>query len=185
MRHKSIYGRQMYPKNLFNIVLIEPEIPNNTGNIGRTCVGALSTLHLVGPIGFSIDDKQLKRAGLDYWGDLTLKYHNSRQAWLKTIENKSRVFLIETCGDKSLFDAQFQAGDTLVFGRETKGIPQDILSEFTGQIYKIPFPGPIRSFNLANCVAMTVGEGLRQLGIAQQIPLNIKENSQVVDSSVL
>jgi len=152
-----------YPKTLFNVVLIEPEIPNNTGNIGRTCVGLWSKLHLVGPLGFSIDDKQLRRAGLDYWVNLDVAYHKSRQHWLESLRQGERVHLIETTGDKSVFDAKFEPGDHIVFGRETTGIPKDIQEKFAGQIYRIPFPGPLRSFNLSNCVAMVLGEAYRQI----------------------
>lgn len=157
----------IYPRTLFNIVLLEPEIPNNTGNIGRTCVGWWSRLHLVGPLGFSIDDKAVKRSGLDYWPHLDLVYHKSRQDWLKTLDTnaRKRVHLIETGSTRSVFDIRFQEGDHIVFGRETTGIPADIREEFSSQIYTIPFPGKIRSFNLSNCVAMVMGEGIRQLGI--------------------
>lgn len=153
-----------YPRTLFNIVLIEPEIPNNTGNIGRTCVGLWSVLHLVGPLGFSIDDKQVKRSGLDYWPNLELKYYKSRQEWLDSLRGDERIFLIETGSTQTVFDIQFREGDFLVFGRETKGLPADIMEKFANNIYSIPFPGEIRSFNLSNCVAMVMGEGLRQLG---------------------
>ena len=153
----------LYPELLFNVVLIEPEIPNNTGNIGRTCVGLWSRLHLVGPLGFSIDDKQLKRAGLDYWEHLDFVYHPSRQQWSEKMAPESRVHLIETSGDKSIYDIDFQPGDHLVFGRETTGLPQDILEKYKEHVYRIPFPGQLRSFNLSNCVAMVAGEGWRQL----------------------
>lgn len=152
-----------YPKALFNVVLIEPEIPNNTGNIGRTCVGLWSKLHLVGPLGFSIDDKQLKRAGLDYWENLDFQYHRTRQDWLKSLADGARIHLIETTGEASVYDAQFQLGDHFVFGQETKGLPADILEKFPDQVLKIPFPGKIRSFNLSNCVAMVMGEAWRQV----------------------
>ncbi len=152
-----------YPKTLFNVVLLRPEIPNNTGNIGRTCVGMWSKLHLVGPLGFSIDDKQLKRAGLDYWDDLDFAYHKSIEDWKSSLTNRSRVFLFETTGTKNLYDAHFEVGDTLVFGRETKGIPASTLAEFEEQTYRIDFPGKIRSFNLANTVAMVMGEAGRQI----------------------
>ncbi|MCB0350748.1 MAG: tRNA (cytidine(34)-2'-O)-methyltransferase [Bdellovibrionales bacterium] len=152
-----------YPKTLFNIVLIEPEIPNNTGNIGRTCVGLCSRLHLVGPLGFSIDDKQVKRSGLDYWQNLDLKYYPSRADWLKSLTGDERIHIIETGSSKTIYDIEFQEGDYLVFGKETKGLPQDILEKFSEHVYSIPFPGQIRSFNLSNCVAMVMGEGLRQL----------------------
>ncbi len=152
-----------YPKTLFNVVLIEPEIPNNTGNIGRTCVGLWSTLHLVGPLGFSIDDKQVKRSGLDYWQNLDIKYYTSRSAWLASLTGKERIHIIETGSSKTVYDIEFREGDYLVFGKETKGLPKDILEKFSDQVYSIPFPGQIRSFNLSNCVAMVMGEGLRQL----------------------
>lgn len=143
-------------------MLIEPEIPNNTGNIGRTCVGLNSKLHLVGPLGFSIDDKSVKRAGLDYWENLDLAYYKNKSEWLEQIKGTERIFLIETTGTKTVFDIEFQDGDTIVFGRETTGIPKDILNQFSDRVYRIPFPGNIRSFNLANCVAMVMGEALRQ-----------------------
>ena len=152
-----------YSQTLFDVVLIEPEIPNNTGNLGRTGVGLWSRLHLVGPLGFSIDDKQVRRAGLDYWPNLDLVYHPTRQSWLKSLEPGQRVHLIETTGEKTIFDIEFRPGDALVFGKETKGMPSDILGHFEDHVYRIPFPGKIRSFNLANCVAMVMGEALRQL----------------------
>ncbi len=152
-----------YPETLFNVVLIEPEIPNNTGNIGRTCVGLWSKLHLVAPLGFSIDDKQLKRAGLDYWEHLDFQYHPSRKQWADNLPAGARVHLIETTGTKSIYDIDFQPGDHVVFGRETTGIPKDILDKFEGSVYRIPFPGQLRSFNLSNCVAMVLGEAWRQL----------------------
>ena len=151
-----------YSRTLFDVVLVEPEIPNNTGNIGRTCVGMWSRLHLVGPLGFSIDDKQVRRAGLDYWENLDLVYHPSSSAWLKTLTPDQRIHVIETTGEKTIFDIEFQPGDTLVFGKETTGVPKEVQGRFAGQIYRIPFPGSIRSFNLANCVAMVMGEALRQ-----------------------
>jgi tRNA (cytidine/uridine-2'-O-)-methyltransferase len=156
-------NNQTNGKPFLNVVLIEPEIPNNTGNIGRTCVGLNSRLHLVGPLGFSIDDKAVKRSGLDYWDNLDLVYYKSRADWLKSLPSGARVHLIETGSANTIFDIKFQNGDYLVFGRETTGIPRDILEHFSGHIYSIPFPGAIRSFNLSNCVAMTMSEGLRQL----------------------
>jgi tRNA (cytidine/uridine-2'-O-)-methyltransferase len=152
-----------YPKTLFNIVLLEPEIPNNTGNIGRTCVGWWSKLHLVGPLGFSIDDKAVRRAGLDYWENLDLQYHKDKHDWLKSLAPGARVHLIETGSTKTIYEIDFREGDHLVFGRETTGIPNDIRERFSEHIYTIPFPGKIRSFNLSNCVAMVMGEGYRKL----------------------
>lgn len=159
---------------LFNIVLIEPEIPNNTGNIGRTCVGFWSRLHLVGPLGFSIDDKAVKRSGLDYWPYLDLVYHKSKQAWLNSLSTSAematppRVHLIETGSTRSIFDIEYRQGDHLVFGRETTGIPKDVIDQYSEHVYSIPFPGQLRSFNLSNCVAMVMCEGVRQLGLVQK-----------------
>jgi len=150
-------------KPLFNVVLLEPEIPNNTGNIGRTCVGLKSKLHLVGPLGFSIDEKRVRRAGLDYWTRLDVSFHKNKTAWLNALKAGERVHLIETGSSKTVYDIDFEVGDHLVFGRETTGIPKDILEHFSDQIYRIPFPGDVRSFNLSNCVAMVMGEGYRQL----------------------
>jgi tRNA (cytidine/uridine-2'-O-)-methyltransferase len=154
----------MYPQRLFNVVLVEPEIPNNTGNIGRTCVGLWSKLHLVGPLGFSLDDKQLKRAGLDYWPNLEYEYHPSWVDFLKSVPDTSRLFFFETGSSKTLFDAEFKSEDYLIFGKETKGLADTIVKSFEDQIYQIPFPGEIRSFNLANTVAMVMCEGFRQVG---------------------
>jgi tRNA (cytidine/uridine-2'-O-)-methyltransferase len=153
----------LYPKRIFNIVLFEPEIPNNTGNIGRTCVGLWSKLHLVGKLGFSMDDKQLKRAGLDYWANLEFQYHKTWDDFVKTVPDASRLLFFETGGEKTLFDAEFMPGDYLIFGRETTGIPPAIIEKYKDQVYEIPFPGHIRSFNLANTVAMVMCEGFRQV----------------------
>lgn len=167
-----------YPRTLFDVVLVEPEIPNNTGNIGRTCVGMWSRLHLVGPLGFSIDDKQVRRAGLDYWENLDLIYHPSTSSWLKTLAPDQRVHVIETTGEKTIFDIEFQPGDTLVFGKETKGVPKEVQDRFAGQIYRIPFPGSIRSFNLANCVAMVMGEALHQFVKSGRIEDHLRDSRQ-------
>lgn len=159
----------LYPQRFFNVVLVEPEIPNNTGNVGRTCVGLWSKLHLVGPLGFSIDDKQLKRAGLDYWPNLELQYHKDWARFEDALPSDARIFFFETGGVKTLFDIEFKANDYLIFGKETKGIRPEILSRHQDKIYEIPFPGEIRSFNLANTVAMVMCEGFRQLRASGQI----------------
>lgn len=153
----------LYPQRLFNIVLYEPEIPNNTGNIGRTCVGLWSKLHLVGKLGFSMDDKHLKRAGLDYWPHLEFQYHKTWEDFLKTVPDASRLLFFETGGQQTLFDCQFKQGDYLIFGRETSGIPSEIIEKYKNQVFEIPFLGKIRSFNLANTVAMVACEGFRQI----------------------
>lgn len=148
---------------LFRIVLIEPEIPNNTGNIGRTCVGLQSELHLVGKLGFEISDKQLKRAGLDYWPHLKWTHHKNFDDWWSHVENPNRVFFFTTKSHKSHFDIEFQEGDWLVFGKETKGLSPEILEQYPLQTAKIPQIGPIRSLNLATAVAIVAYEGYRQM----------------------
>lgn len=154
----------MYPKTNFNVVLVEPEIPNNTGNIGRTCVGTWSRLHLVGQLGFEINDKQLRRAGLDYWPSLDFTHHATWHDWWEQVTDPSRVFFFSTKATTSLYDISLREGDWLVFGKETKGLSPDILEKFPDQAVTIPMPGPIRSLNLATSAAIAVFEGLRQIG---------------------
>lgn len=146
----------------FNIVLVNPEIPNNTGNIGRLCVGSESKLHLVKPMGFEITDSRVKRAGLDYWPDLELNIHESFEDLLKLVENPERMFFFTTKASKAYFDLDFQEGDWLVFGKESSGLDAALIERFEDQLLKIPFGGKVRSFNLSNAVAMALGEGMRQ-----------------------
>lgn len=146
----------------FNIVLVNPEIPNNTGNIGRLCVGSESKLHLVKPMGFEITDSRVKRAGLDYWPDLELNIHESFEDLLKLVENPERMFFFTTKASKAYFDQDFQEGDWLVFGKESSGLDAELIERFEDQLVKIPFGGKVRSFNLSNAVAMALGEGMRQ-----------------------
>ncbi|GAB4469702.1 MAG: tRNA (cytidine(34)-2'-O)-methyltransferase [Armatimonadaceae bacterium] len=151
-----------YPKLMFHVVLIEPEIPANTGNIGRTCVGLWSRLHLVGKLGFEINDRQLRRAGLDYWSRLEYEHHPDWDSWWSLVEDPSRVFFLETQGQKPYFEQRFRPGDWLVFGRESQGLPESVLQKYASQTLTIPCPGDIRSLNLSNAVSMVVGEGIRQ-----------------------
>lgn len=149
--------------SLFKIVLVEPEIPQNTGNIGRTCVGVNCELHLIGPMSFEINDTQLKRAGLDYWQHLKWFYYPSYEDWFKTVMNPERVFYFTTKVKTPYYDIPFQQGDWLVFGKETKGLPPEIIQNNTQQAVTIPQFGPVRSLNLATAVAISVYEGVRQL----------------------
>lgn len=151
---------------LFKIVLIEPEIPQNTGNIGRTCVGTNCELHLVGPMSFEINDTQLKRAGLDYWQHLKWFYYPTTEDWFKTVQNPERVFYFTTKVSKTFYEVPFQSGDWLVFGKETKGLPPEILNKNKDQAVTIPQSGPVRSLNLATAVAISIYEGYRQLKFA-------------------
>jgi tRNA (cytidine/uridine-2'-O-)-methyltransferase len=149
----------------FRIVLIEPEIPQNTGNIGRTCVATNSELHLVGKMGFEINDTNLKRAGLDYWPHLTWHRHEQFEDWWKLVQDPSRVWLMTTKTKRTHFEAKFKQGDWIVFGRETRGLEPEFLNKYPDQNLTIPQLGPVRSLNLATAVAVTAYEGIRQLGL--------------------
>ncbi len=147
---------------MLNIVLVEPEIPNNTGNIGRLCVGTESKLHLIHPFGFVINDKNLKRSGLDYWVHLDVTEYENVNEWIAQITNKSRVFLMSSHAQKTIYETQFQDGDWLVFGKESVGLSPNILAQFENHL-TIPMSGFIRSYNIANSVAFVVGEARRQI----------------------
>ena len=147
---------------MLNIVLVEPEIPNNTGNIGRLCVGTESRLHLIHPFGFVINDKNLKRSGLDYWIHLDVTEYQNVAEWKSIIPDTSRVFLMSSHAEKSYLEIEFQDGDWLVFGKESKGLSEEVLQQF-GNHLKIPMSTNIRSFNIANSVAFVIGEAKRQI----------------------
>ena len=147
---------------MLNIVLVEPEIPNNTGNIGRLCVGTGNRLHLIHPFGFEINDKNLKRSGLDYWVHLDWNQYQNTQEWIAQIPDKSRVFLMSSHAEKSYYEANFQEGDWLVFGKESVGLSKEILNLFENHL-TIPMSDKIRSYNIANSVAFVVGEARRQI----------------------
>lgn len=149
---------------MLNIVLVEPEIPNNTGNIGRLCVGTESRLHLIHPFGFVINDKNLKRSGLDYWVHLDVTEYQNTEEWIATIQDKSRVFLMSSHATSSIYENQFQDGDWLVFGKESEGLSQEFLNRFENHL-TIPMSKLIRSFNIANSVAFVVGEAKRQIAM--------------------
>ena len=152
---------------MLNIVLVEPEIPNNTGNIGRLCVGTNSKLHLIHPFGFVINDKNLKRSGLDYWIHLDVTEYQNVDEWLLQIKDKSRVFLMSSHAEKSIYENNFHDGDWLVFGKESVGLSQDFLNLFDEkQQLTIPMTNLIRSFNIANSVAFVVGEAKRQINLS-------------------
>ena len=148
----------------FNIVLYEPEIPSNTGNIGRLCVGTHSVLHLIKPMRFLLNDKYLKRAGLDYWDKLDLKIHDSWAAFLKKYEEAHKYYF-STKAQKIYTDISFCDGDFLIFGPETRGLPESILNTNWENAYTIPMTKEIRSINLSNSVAIVLYEGIRQVGL--------------------
>ncbi len=146
-----------------NIVLTEPEIPNNTGNIGRLSLASGSNLHLVKPFGFEINDARLKRAGLDYWQHLNLTIYESVEEFFATHKDKQFVFL-SSHGEKAHWDIDFKDETFLVFGKESVGLPKTITEKYPDHIYKIPlYSEHVRSLNLANAVSIVVYEGLKQL----------------------
>ena len=151
---------------MFNIVLVEPEIPQNTGNIVRTCAATGCKLHLVRPLGFEVSDKYLKRAGLDYWHFVDISfYDNIGELFAKFPEG--RFWFYSTKAAKTHSDVQYREGDFLVFGKETKGLPEELLAKRYDEAVRIPMIGEIRSVNLSNAVAVAVYEGWRQLGFAE------------------
>lgn len=146
-----------------NIVLINPDIPGNTGNIGRTCVGTKNSLHLVGKLGFSLDDKHLKRSGLDYWKNLDLKVHKDWNSFLENVPKNSHLLFFEKDAEREFWDAKYAEDSCLIFGSETKGFPAQIIEQYKENFYKIPMTGPIRSLNLSSSVAVVVYEAIRQI----------------------
>lgn len=145
----------------FNIVLHEPEIPSNTGNIGRTCVATGTHLHLIRPLGFKIDDKKIKRSGMDYWKDLNLTIYDDWDDFLKKNPG-ARIFYATTKGRNVYSEVEFKDGDFLVFGKESAGIPEEILIKHPNEAIRIPMDRDIRSLNLSNSVAIVLYEALRQ-----------------------
>src|SRR5690606_14811685 len=154
-----------------HVVLVEPEIPPNTGNVARLCAATGCPLHLVGRLGFRIDAHAVRRAGLDYWHLVELHQHRTlaeAEANVRALalpgERAPRTYLFSGHATRSLFDVRFERGDLLVFGRESVGLPEELLEERADDVVGIPMPGPVRSLNLANAVAIAVYEALRSLG---------------------
>lgn len=148
---------------MFNIVLVEPEIPQNTGNIARTCAATGSRLHIVKPMGFEIDDKKLKRAGLDYWHLLGVCYYENLDDFFEKTKG-ARYFYATTKAKHTYCDIEFKENDFLIFGKETKGLPEELLSKNKDLCMRIPMISEARSLNLSNSVAIVVYEALRQTG---------------------
>ncbi|TFH12444.1 MAG: tRNA (cytidine(34)-2'-O)-methyltransferase [Lentisphaerales bacterium] len=146
-----------------NVVLVEPEIPHNTGAIGRLCVGLDATLHLIRPLGFHIDDVDVKRAGLDYWEHLDLQVYESWESFSMQTGHNVRLYL-STRGERTIFDVSFQPGVYLVFGSETRGFPTSFYQDYREQLVRIPMPGQhARSMNLANAASVAMYEAYRQI----------------------
>ena len=148
---------------MLNIVLIEPEIPNNTGNIGRLTLASGARLHLVKPFGFELTDSRVKRAGLDYWQHVPLTIYENADGFFNQHANKPMAFL-SSHGTKDYDSIPFEEELFLIFGKESVGLPKELVAQYPDQLYKIPLHSPhIRSLNLANAVSVVVYEGLRQL----------------------
>lgn len=153
----------------FNIVLVEPEIPNNTGNIGRLSLASGSVLHLVKPFGFELTDARLKRAGLDYWKHISVKTYNSLEDFLSINTNEKMVFL-SAGADKNYTEIDYEDNLFFVFGKESVGLPNKLLENNGDKLFKIPIYSPhVRSLNLANAVSVVVFEGLRSLAISKSL----------------
>jgi tRNA (cytidine/uridine-2'-O-)-methyltransferase len=146
---------------MFNVVLVEPEIPPNTGNVGRLCMATQSTLHLVKPLGFSLEDRQLKRAGLDYWDEVNVRLWNSFNDLQRMQSPNTRYLFLTTKTKRAYYDVTFKSDDFLVFGRETKGLPEGLLAANVDNCITIPMRGT-RSLNLATAVAIVLFEAVRQ-----------------------
>ena len=146
---------------MFHIVLIEPEIPQNAGNIARTCAATGTALHMVRPLGFEVSDKYLKRAGLDYWNLVNISYYDSFDELQAKFPN-ARFFFFTTKARRRHSDVAFQDGDFLVFGKETKGLPEELLMKNEETCLRIPMDARARSLNLSNSAAIAVYEALRQ-----------------------
>jgi tRNA (cytidine/uridine-2'-O-)-methyltransferase len=146
-----------------HVALIEPEIPPNTGNIARLCAATHTKLHLVGKLGFRVDDKAVRRAGLDYWDEVDLQYHRDLEALQLSLPDV-RFLYFSTKAELVYTDIRYQPDDCLVFGRETKGLPEDLLKSNWDRCLRIPMPNPrIRSLNLATSVGIALYEALRQI----------------------
>ena len=146
---------------MFNVVLWRPEIPANTGNIGRLCLGAGATLHIVRPMRFIVNDRYLKRAGLDYWDKLDVRYHDSLDE-LAAVTPPQRTWLMTTKAARSYADETFRPGDAFVFGPEGSGLPEEMLAAAPNRCLRIPMTDAVRSINLANSVAVVLYEAWRQ-----------------------
>lgn len=151
----------------FHVVLVEPQIPPNTGNIGRLCIATKSKLHLVEPLGFDISEKAVRRAGLDYWKHIDLTVHKSYGTFRESLPKEARLWFFTKFAKKSLYEARFEKGDYLIFGKETTGLPAQVHEQESPEILlRVPMPGQdiVRSLNLAGTVHIALYEALRQTG---------------------
>ena len=148
-----------------SIVLVTPEIPTNTGSIGRLCLATNSALHLIDPLGFDISDSRVKRAGLDYWKHLQIVRHKNFELFLDSLSPNAPIVFFSTKAKTSLFEKEFEKGSYLIFGCETKGLGEELIDKFSEDTFRIPqYDDRVRSLNLANAASIVVYEAIRQLG---------------------
>lgn len=153
-----------------HVVLLEPEIPPNTGNVARLCAATHTTLHLIEPLGFKLDDQQLRRAGMDYWAHVTWHRWPNWQAFVTQLPTTARLWFVEQGASRRYDEVKFAPEDHLVFGRETAGLPPALLAANESTWIRIPmFSAQARSLNLANCVSLVLYEGLRQQGFVGEL----------------
>jgi tRNA (cytidine/uridine-2'-O-)-methyltransferase len=163
----------------FHVVLVEPEIPPNTGNVARLCAATRSPLHLVGKLGFRIDEHAVRRAGLDYWHLVDVKTHATLDDAERAIDAElpfgriPRRYLFSGHAERSYLDVRFELGDVLIFGKESVGLPQELLQQRASDVVGIPMSGLVRSHNLANSVAIALYEALRQTGVLSRTSLTL------------
>ena len=154
-------GKDYDEKITFRVVLYQPEIPENTGNIGRLCLGANAELHIIKPMRFFLNDKYIKKAGLDYWEKVKLFIHDDWNSFLQRYPDNN-LYLASTKGNTLYTDINYKQGDILVFGPESRGLPLDLLNKYSDNIITIPMNNEIRSINLSNSVAIVLYEAIRQ-----------------------
>ena len=157
-----------------HVALIQPRIPPNTGNIARLCAATDTPLHLIGPLGFSLDEREVRRAGLDYWDKVDLWVHPDWYTFRDAI-SRERCLYFSANAERDYRGAPFRDGRVLVFGSETDGMPPRILEKYPERCFRIPMPGEVRSLNLANAVSVVLYEGLRQLGL--ELPTGLAADS--------
>ncbi len=148
-----------------HVVLVEPEIPWNTGNIGRTCVAVGATLHLVGRLGFDVSEKEIRRSGLDYWPKLRLARHDSYEAFERSLPAAASLLFFSAAGERSFFDAPYERESYLVFGRESTGLPAALLERHAERVFRVPQGPRVRSLNLSTAAAVALYEGVRRFGL--------------------
>ena len=150
---------------MLHVALLEPEIPPNTGNIARLCAGTGTRLHLIGPLGFSLTDKYLRRAGLDYWPLVDLHLHATWAEFLAALPTPHRVWLVENPAPRRIYDCEFLDGDVFVFGKESAGLPVELQRLYPARVIDVPVqPNTVRSYNLSTTVGIVVAEAYRQIG---------------------